>query len=173
MPVESSNPGDTLKSMVPIPACIGREVPGLGTEVAHFILSQPFFILGTAREGADADCSYRGREPDLAGAWDPLLCVVDERTLVFPDFSGNNMYNSIGNLLCNGAVSLLFVDFECGASVCVSGNAQVEFTVSDEWRQVWSGARSIIRVNIAGVRAMPRRELPRMRYVSHAVGRCL
>lgn len=53
MPVESSNPGDTLKSMVPIPACIGREVPGLGTEAAHFILSQPFFILGTAREGAD------------------------------------------------------------------------------------------------------------------------
>ena len=38
--------------------------------------------------------------------------VVDERTLAFPSYDGNGMFQSLGNVLVNPKVGLLFVDFE-------------------------------------------------------------
>lgn len=38
--------------------------------------------------------------------------MIDERTLAFPDYDGNGMYRSWGNVLVNPAVGLLFLDFE-------------------------------------------------------------
>ena len=49
-------------------------------------------------------CSYKGGDPGF-------VRVLDEQTIAFPNYDGNGMYLSMGNLLENPQVGLLFIDF--------------------------------------------------------------
>lgn len=92
---------------------------------AMFLEGLPFFFLATANARGECDCSFRGRETHASGEPYPLLQVLDERTLVFPDFSGNKLYNSLGNILANPHVGLLFVDFQQRMRMRVNGHARI------------------------------------------------
>ena len=50
---------------------------------------------------------------------------LDDRTLAFPDYDGNGMYRSWGNVLVNPAVGLLFLNFEIPRRIRVNGSAQI------------------------------------------------
>ena len=161
--------------------CGGAPVPGqregevcdaavLDAATARFIAAQPFFILGTASDGGDADCSYRGRAHRPDGSAEALLHVVDASTLVFPDYAGNNLFNSIGNLLRNGCVSLLFVDFEHGRGARINGRAHVDPDATAAWASTWPRARSIITVAISDAAVKGREDLPRLRPAALAPG---
>lgn len=65
--------------------------------------AQPFFLLGSANAAGDCDCSYRGRQTE--GGAEPLLRVEGGTRLVFPDYPGNNLFNTIGNLLEHPALA--------------------------------------------------------------------
>ena len=54
------------------------------------------------------DASHRGGQPGF-------VQVESDRRLVFPDYAGNNHYNTIGNLVLDPRAGLLFVDFEQGS----------------------------------------------------------
>ena len=69
------------------------------------IESARMFFLATADAQGRPDCSYKGGLPGF-------VRIVDERTLAFPDYNGNGMYRSLGNVLLNRSVALLFIDFE-------------------------------------------------------------
>ncbi|MCL5059351.1 MAG: pyridoxamine 5'-phosphate oxidase family protein [Candidatus Thermoplasmatota archaeon] len=60
-------------------------------------------VIATADAAGYCDCSYRGRE--TAGV------AVDPTVLVFPDYPGNGLFNSLGNVLVNPHIGLLFIDF--------------------------------------------------------------
>ena len=62
------------------------------------------FFLATADEHGMPQCSYKGGDPGF-------VRVVDEHTLAFPSYDGNGMYLSLGNLLVNPQVGILFIDF--------------------------------------------------------------
>jgi uncharacterized protein len=80
-----------------------------------------FFIASMhARDGLDA--SHRGGRPGF-------VRILDERTLSFHDYPGNDMFQSLGNLSANPAAAMLFVDFETGASLQMSGDARVDWNV--------------------------------------------
>src|SRR5919199_105210 len=68
-----------------------------------FIEARDMFFLATADAEGRPQCSYKGGDPGF-------VRVVDERTLAFPNYDGNGMYLSMGNLLENANVGLLFVD---------------------------------------------------------------
>jgi hypothetical protein len=51
--------------------------------------------------------------------------VLDERTLAIPDYDGNGMYRTWGNVLVNPRVGLLFLDFESPKRIRVNGTARV------------------------------------------------
>jgi hypothetical protein len=51
--------------------------------------------------------------------------VLDERTLAIPDYDGNGMYRTWGNVLVNPRVGLLFLDFESPKRLRINGTAQV------------------------------------------------
>jgi predicted pyridoxine 5'-phosphate oxidase superfamily flavin-nucleotide-binding protein len=70
--------------------------------------------------------------------------VLDDRTLAFPDYDGNGMYRSWGNLLVNPNVGLLFVDFEKQKRIRVNGTAQI--SADDPLHGDYPGAVFIIRV---------------------------
>ena len=70
--------------------------------------------------------------------------VLDDRTLCIPDYDGNGMYRSWGNVLVNAHVGLLLVDFERQKRLRVNGTAHV--SLDDPLRAECPGSVFIIRV---------------------------
>lgn len=70
---------------------------------AAFIAAQSFFFLATADGQGRPDCSFKGGPPGFAR-------VTAPDRLVFPDYDGNGMFRSLGNIRANPHVGLLFVD---------------------------------------------------------------
>jgi predicted pyridoxine 5'-phosphate oxidase superfamily flavin-nucleotide-binding protein len=75
--------------------------------------------------------------------------IVDERTLAFPNYDGNGKYQSMGNLLRNPNVGLLFVDFEGSQRLRVQGVARIED--GDELLGDYAEAQFIVRVDVTEV----------------------
>lgn len=70
--------------------------------------------------------------------------VLGDRTLAFPDYDGNGMYRSWGNVLVNPHVGLLFLDFENSKRIRVNGTAQI--SKDDPLRSEYPGSVFIIRL---------------------------
>lgn len=85
------------------------------------------------------DASHRGGDPGL-------VRVESERHVWFPDYAGNNHLNTMGNLLLDQRAGLLFVDFETGSLLQLTGRATIDWD-SDEVARV-PGARRIVSLEI-------------------------
>lgn len=85
-------------------------------DVAQIEASDTFF-LGTTHPEFGNDASHRGGPAGFVRA--------DANALWWPDFPGNNMFNSFGNLEVDPTAALLFIDFDSGRTVQVSGSATV------------------------------------------------
>lgn len=128
-------------------------------ETALWLEGLPFFFIATASAEGQCDCSFRGRE---AG---PLLKVIAPRRLVFPDFPGNRLFNSLGNLLVNPQLGMLFIDFAAQIRLRVNGKARVvENTAA--CRGLWPEAARLIEVETEQVFGNCSRRIPRMTIVA-------
>ncbi len=87
-------------------------------EDRRFIESLDMFFLATVDALGQPTCSYKGGDPGL-------VTVVDDRTLAFPNYDGNGMYLSTGNVSQTGAVGLLFIDFQRQRRIRVDGVAEL------------------------------------------------
>jgi uncharacterized protein len=110
---------------------------GFSGEDRVFIESRAFFFLATA------DAAGR---PALVGAVGPpgFVRVVGPGELAFPSYDGNGMFRSLGNVLVNPAVGLLFVDFETPRRLRVNGRATID--AADPLLQSFVGAELVVRV---------------------------
>jgi len=95
------------------PAVTGR-VPASDRELIE--TADTFFVATAAHGGADA--SHRGGSPGFVH--------TDGDRLTFPDYPGNNMYGTLGNLLANPRIGLLFLDWETGDTLQITGAAEVD-----------------------------------------------
>ena len=100
------------------------------------------FFLATADEHGMPQCSYKGGEPGF-------VRVVDERTLAFPSYDGNGMYLSMGNLLRNPQVGLLFIDFTSPKRLRVNGIASID--EDDPLLAAYAEAQLVVRVHATHV----------------------
>ncbi|MEV7005610.1 pyridoxamine 5'-phosphate oxidase family protein [Streptosporangium sp. NPDC051022] len=82
------------------------------------------FFVATHAPGLGADVSHRGGDPGF-------VRVVDERRLVWPDYGGNLMFMTLGNLELDDACGLLFLDWENGDALHLSGRARVDWDPGD------------------------------------------
>lgn len=87
-------------------------------ELAEFLAELDMFYLGTANTAGQPYIQYRGGPPGF-------LKVLDERTLAFADFAGNQQYISLGNLAENPKAFLFLMDYTNRQRVKVWGNAKV------------------------------------------------
>ena len=92
--------------------------PRLDDRDREFIERSSMFFLATADAEGRPDCSYKGGAPGF-------VRVLDDKTIAFPDYDGNGMFRSLGNLLVNPHVGLLFIDFEKPKRLRVNGMAAV------------------------------------------------
>jgi predicted pyridoxine 5'-phosphate oxidase superfamily flavin-nucleotide-binding protein len=102
-----------------------------------FIEDRDMFFLATADADGRPTCSYKGGEPGF-------VRVVDPQTLAFPNYDGNGMYLSTGNVLVNPDVGLLFIDFERGHRMRVDGTASID--LEDPLRGDFPEAQFVVRV---------------------------
>ena len=104
--------------------------------------SDTFFIATTSgdlgssdRHGADI--SHRGGTPGF-------VKILSDDTLLFPDFSGNNFYNTLGNIHTNPVAGLLFLDFTTGDTVQLAGSAEIIWP--DHAPYSYEGARRYVKI---------------------------
>jgi uncharacterized protein len=100
-----------------------------------------FFIASYHLESG-ADASHRGGLPGF-------VQVVNSNKLVFPDYSGNNMFQTFGNLIINPNAGLFFIDFEQGHTLQLTGKAKVIWDV--ERLSEFTGAQRIVEFDIEQV----------------------
>ncbi len=79
------------------------------------------FFIGTAHATGGADASHRGGSPGFVR--------VDDGHLWWPDYAGNNMFNTLGNLATDPAAALLFAGFGTGQTLYLSGTAALDWTI--------------------------------------------
>jgi predicted pyridoxine 5'-phosphate oxidase superfamily flavin-nucleotide-binding protein len=106
-------------------------------EDRQFIESRPLFFLATADAEGRPDCSYKGGDPGF-------VRVTGAGELAFPSYDGNGMFRSLGNVLVNPAVALLFIDFERPNRLRVNGRAFI--ADQDPLLETFVGAQLIVRV---------------------------
>lgn len=121
-----------------------------------FIASRTLFFLATADAQGRPDCSYKGGDPGF-------VRVVAADELVFPSYDGNGMFRSLGNVLANPAVALLFVDFEKPNRLRVNGVARVRF--DDPLQDSFVGAQALVRVRAERIFPNCPRYIHRMQFV--------
>ena len=86
----------------------------------QFIQARDMFFLATVDAQGQPTCSYKGGDPGF-------VTVLDKATLAFPNYDGNGMYLSMGNVTETGRVGMLFVDFEQQRRMRVDGVAELVF----------------------------------------------
>lgn len=109
---------------------------------AAYITRQNMVFVATADAYGQPNCSYKGGARGF-------ITVVDERTLAFPDYNGNGMHLSTGNIDETSKIGLLFVDFERQARMRVLGLAHV--ANDDPLLERYPGAQQIVRIAIESV----------------------
>ncbi|MFJ1598859.1 pyridoxamine 5'-phosphate oxidase family protein [Streptomyces sp. NPDC088261] len=97
-----------------------RSGDSLDAEGVRLVRAADTFFLGTAHPTRGADASHRGGTPGFVRA--------DGDGLWWPDYPGNNMFNSLGNLAADSTAALLFLDFTTGTTLHLSGTAAVDWT---------------------------------------------
>jgi predicted pyridoxine 5'-phosphate oxidase superfamily flavin-nucleotide-binding protein len=85
----------------------------------RFIEGADMFFIASADELGRPNCSYKGGEPGF-------VRVLDEHTIAFPNYDGNGMYLTMGNVIRNPHVGLLFIDFEEGHRMRLNGEASID-----------------------------------------------
>jgi predicted pyridoxine 5'-phosphate oxidase superfamily flavin-nucleotide-binding protein len=127
---------------------------------AAFIEHCAMFFLATADADGRPDCSYKGGMPGF-------VRVVDDQTLVFPDYDGNGMFRSLGNVLVNPHVGLLFIDFERPGRIRVNGVAGIQ--ADDPLLDDYPGAQLIVRVRAERIFPNCPRYIHQMRLTGYSV----
>jgi predicted pyridoxine 5'-phosphate oxidase superfamily flavin-nucleotide-binding protein len=124
-----------------------------------FIQRSAMFFIATADAHGFPDCSYKGGLPGFVRA-------IDDRTLCIPDYDGNGMYRTWGNVLVNPRVGLLFVDFERPERLRVNGTAHIR--EDDPLRNEFPGSVFLVRVTAERIFANCPRYIHKMQLVEHS-----
>jgi predicted pyridoxine 5'-phosphate oxidase superfamily flavin-nucleotide-binding protein len=117
-------------------------VDRIGDADKVFIESLDMFFLATTDEEGQPSCSYKGGETGF-------VRVVDPVTLAFPNYDGNGMFLSMGNIAHNPRVGMLFIDFERQRRLRLSGQASI--SNADPLLTDYAEAQFIIRVAVTRV----------------------
>lgn len=124
------------------------------------ISAASMFFLATASQEGWPECSYKGGLPGF-------VRVTDERSLAFPDYDGNGMFRSLGNISVNPHVGLLFVNFERPSRLRLNGVASLH--LNDPLLDEYPGAQCIVRVRVERIFPNCPRYIHTMQLVQHSV----
>ena len=124
-------------------------------QAAMIARADTFFIASQFNERGQGsangiDVSHRGGKPGV-------VVVAHESSLLFPDYTGNGMFNTLGNIVANPRSGLLFIDFDGGDVLQLTGEAEVLWDAAHTMR--FPGAERVVAFRVEEVlhieRALP------------------
>ena len=92
----------------------------LSSSAQELIQSCDTFFIGSGHHSQGFDASHRGGAPGS-------VQIIDNNTIKFPDYSGNQMFATLGNILVNPRIALLFIDFKTGDLLQLNGTADINW----------------------------------------------
>jgi predicted pyridoxine 5'-phosphate oxidase superfamily flavin-nucleotide-binding protein len=114
----------------------------LTTRQQQFIARADTFFIATADGAGNADASHRGGDPGF-------LRPLSATRLRWPDYVGNAMFNTLGNMEVNPRAGLLLPDWNSGTTLQLSGTAHVDW--DPERAAAIPGAQRIVEFDIEHV----------------------
>ncbi|GGD50580.1 pyridoxamine 5'-phosphate oxidase family protein [Paenibacillus nasutitermitis] len=130
---------EIIKSNEPSGDRRGFALSSLTEDVLRWIHHADTFFIASHHPDFGADVSHRGGMPGFVQA-------EDDHTIVFPDYKGNSMFNTLGNFLSHPQGGLLFLDFETGDLLQISGTVEIDWGTSS--RNRFAGAERILRFHV-------------------------
>ena len=135
---------DNLRDCYPPPLerSLRKSLTVLDAHMRRFISLSPFLCLGTSSTGG-SDVTPRGDSPGF-------VHVLDDRTLLIPDWPGNNRLDSLTNLVTNPQVGLLFFIPGVNETLRINGVAEItlEPSLLERWTVNGKHPRSAMRVTV-------------------------
>jgi predicted pyridoxine 5'-phosphate oxidase superfamily flavin-nucleotide-binding protein len=144
------HPRAPVTLVAPIAAGAPRpEGPLLSAAATALITGADTFFIASASpaaEGGDpaegVDVSHRGGQPGFV-----QVAGEEGRTvLTWPDFMGNFLFNTLGNLVVNPRASVLFVDFTSGGLLSLTGETEVVWDGPEV--EAIDGAERLLRLRV-------------------------
>jgi len=126
-----------------------------------FIESVPYFFLATADAAGRPDCSYKGGMPGF-------VRITGTSELAFPDYDGNGMFKSLGNILVNPSVGMLFIAMH-GKPQRLRVNGTAAVSDGDPLLAHTVGAQLIIRVAAHAIFPNCPRYIPTMQLIEPSI----
>jgi PPOX class probable FMN-dependent enzyme len=126
----------------PLERALLKERRTLDHHMRRFIALSPFVCLGTSSDEG-ADVTPRGDSPGF-------VHVLDDATLLIPDWPGNNRLDSLTNITSNPKVGLLFLIPGVNETLRVNGTAEIvmEAALRARWDVGGKHPRSVLRVTV-------------------------
>ena len=126
----------------PVERSVRKTLPALDHHMRRFISLSPFLCMGTSSESG-GDVTPRGDAPGF-------VQVVDDRTLLIPDWPGNNRLDSLTNIAANPRVGLLFFVPGMEETLRVNGDAEISMdpALLQRWNVGGKHPRSVLRVTV-------------------------
>ena len=126
------------------------EIAGQLSEADRALLTRAdTFFIASANLGDEADLA-RGVDVSHRGGAPGFVRVDDEHTLTTPDYSGNNFFNTIGNLIHDPRAGLLFIDFATGDLLYIAARAEIVWDGAE--LAAFEGAQRLVRFHVQEVR---------------------
>ena len=127
----------------------------------RYIESLPYFFLATADAEGRPDCSFKGGAPGF-------VRVTGPSEIAFPDYDGNGMFKSLGNVIVNPHVGLLFIAMhDKPQRLRVNGIARISDT--DPLLAETVGAQLIVRVEARAIFPNCPRNIPKMQMIGPSI----
>jgi PPOX class probable FMN-dependent enzyme len=126
----------------PLERSLRKTLTIVDAHMRQFISLSPFLCLGTSADGG-GDVTPRGDSPGF-------VHVLDDRTLLIPDWPGNNRLDSLTNVVSNPNVGLLFFIPGVNETLRVNGVAEItmEPALLERWTVNGRHPRSAMRVTV-------------------------
>ena len=126
-----------------------------------FIESTIYFFIATADAEGRPDCSFKGGTPGF-------VRVTADNELAFPDYDGNGMFKSLGNLVVNPNVGLLFIAMH-GRPQRLRVNGTARVSRDDPLLAHTVGAQLIVRIQASAIFPNCPRYIPKLELVEPSV----
>ena len=118
------------------------DLKSLNNDLQQFIATSDTFFIATYHQESGVDVSHRGGNPGF-------IKILNQNKILFPDYSGNSMFNTLGNISVNPKASLLFIDFENGSTIKLNGEAKIIWDA--ERAAEFAGAERLLEYEIFSV----------------------
>jgi len=118
----------------------------LNNKMRNWIASADTAFLASGYRGEGDDNATYGMDASHRGGAPGFVEVLSDTRLLFPDYAGNNHFNTMGNLVLDPGIGLLFIDFETGGVLQISGKATIDWDSDAVAKH--PGAQRLVTVDI-------------------------